>query len=144
MKMKKVILLLMVAGLNFCVSGAADTDTPPVVAVYDVDRGQGEAILMSIQAGNYRQFLQAAKENERSGDAEQFNASYEKLTGAYGKITGFRFLTYLQTPLVVNQIWVLDFVKFDQYGREIKRQLLLQLLFGEQNGQMRLVGMRVI
>ena len=141
--MKKFILWLVVAVVSAAISSGA-ADLPPVILVNDVDRGQGEAILMAIQAGNYRQFLQAANEPERNGDAEQFKASYEKLTGAYGKITGFRFLTYLQTPLVVNQIWVMDFVKFDQHGREVKRQLLLQLLFGEQNGQMRLVGMRVI
>ena len=141
--MKKLFLLFAVVMSAAAVVLGAD-ELPPVISVSDSARGQGESIVMAIQAGDYRQFLQAANEAERNGDAEQFKRSYEKLTGSFGKITGFRFLTNLQTPLVINQVWVLDFVKFDQQGREVRRQLLLQLLFGEQDGAMRLIGMRVI
>ena len=140
--MKKVVLLFIVT--MSAISGVRADELPPVITTSDLARGQGEAIVMAIQTGDYRQFLQAAGESERSGDAEKFKASYDNLTGAYSKITGFRFLTYLQTPLVVNQVWVLDFVKFDRQGREVRRQLLLQLLFGDRDGVMRLIGMRVI
>ena len=114
------------------------------IEVSDICRGRGEGIVAAIVAGNYEQFAQAAGEPQISGDADKFRRDREEIIRKYGKPVDFRFLTYLQTPLLVNQIWVVDFVRNGREGRQIRQQQLFQLIFGEKDGQMRMLGMRFI
>ena len=140
--MKKMCYVLAI--MFFSVVTVLADDLSPVIGVPDAARGQGEGVVTAIQNGNYDQFVQSANEKRSGDDQKKFIESCKNLTDKYGQITGFRFLTNLQTPLVVNQIWRLDFVKFDKNGKEVPRQMLLQLIFGNRDGAFRLLAMRVI
>ena len=132
-----VVVLLFAVG---CLHGGEQ----PVIVASDTCRAEGNGIVAAIVAGNYPQFAEAANEPNIAGDAEKFRKDREEIVRRYGQPENFRFLTYLQTPMLVNQIWVIDFVRRDREGREIRQQQLFQLIFGEKDGRMRMLGMRFI
>ncbi|MCI5779061.1 MAG: hypothetical protein MR051_04500 [Lentisphaeria bacterium] len=138
-----ILLFFLLSGIGTgCLR--ADDWSQGGIEVSDICRGRGEGIVAAITAGNYEQFAQAAGEPQIAGDAEKFRRDREEIVRKYGKPVDFRFLTYLQTPLLINQIWVVDFVRRDREGRQIRQQQLFQLIFGEKDGQMRMLGMRFI
>ena len=132
-----VAVLLLASG---CLHGGEQ----PVIAISDARQAEGNGIVSAIVAGNYQQFAEAANEPNVAGDAEKFRKDREEIIRRYGQPEDFRFLTFLQTPMLVNQIWVIDFVRRDREGREIRQQQLFQLIFGEKDGRMRMLGMRFI
>ena len=132
-----VAVLLLVSG---CLHGG----DRPFIVVSDICQAEGNTIVSAIVTGNYPQFAEAANEPKVAGDAEKFRHDREEIIRRYGQPENFRFLTYLQTPMLVNQIWVIDFVRRDREGQEIRQQQLFQLIFGEKDGRMRMLGMRFI
>ena len=136
--------LLFAGCARLAAAGCLRGDEPPFIIDTDICRGRGEGIVAGIVAGNYSQFAAAAQEPEIAADAEKFRKDREEIIRRYGKPVDFRFLTFLQTPLLVNQIWVVDFVRRDREGREIRQQQLFQIIFGEKDQQMRMLGMRFI
>ncbi len=105
---------------------------------------QGERIVAAVVKGDYQEFLQAANEPETVGDAEKFAASRENMIRQFGTPESFRHLTDLQTPLLINQLWIIDFCRKDTKGKKICQQQLLQLLFGEKDDTRQLLGMRFL
>ena len=131
-------------GVMLAVTGCLHGNESPAAAEPDPCRDRGEGIVAAIVTGDHGRFAAAAREPEVSGDAERFRKDRETIIRRYGQPTGFRFLTDLQTPLLVNQIWVVDFVRRDRDGQEIRQQQLFQLIFGEKDRHMRMLGMRFI
>jgi hypothetical protein len=110
----------------------------------DAFKSTGHGIVLAITMGNYPQFAQLVGEPEIARDAESFARSCEAMRKKYGKPIMFRFLTFLHTPMLVNQIWVIDFVRNGSDGKMIRQQQMFQLLFRDDNGKAKLVGMRFI
>lgn len=107
-------------------------------------RRQGELIVQAVVEGDFRKFQQAANEPETIGDAGKFAESRKNMIAQFGTPEKFHHLTDLKTPLLVNQLWVIDFTRKDRDGRKICQQQMLQLLFGEKDEQKQLLGMRFL
>ena len=139
----KNIFFALFAAAAICAGGKIFTlRADEVISVSDSCRAQGDTVTAAIVYGDYAKFAQAANENKQDG--KRFAENRAAMIRSFGNPVGYRFLTYLQTPLVVNQIWLIDFVKTTADGKEIRRQQLLQLIFGKRDQQMRLIAMRLI
>ena len=134
------------AGMFFAaiLLAAAGCTSPAVPAEPLTDEGRGEAIVKSIADADYRAFAGAAGETDNAPDADAFAVSCRELTGKCGKVDSFRYLGSLETPLLVNQLWAVRFVRRNGEGRTIAHEQLLQLIFGREEHKMRLLGMRFI
>ncbi len=140
--MKLRIFAVTLVSLLLC--GCAGTKTNAAGAANNDMQQRGERIVCAVINGDYQEFLRAANEPEIVGDAEKFAASRDNMIRQFGTPEKFRYLTNLQTPLLINQLWVIDFCRKDNDGKKICRQQLLQLLFGEKDDSRQLLGMRFI
>ena len=139
--MKKYMPLFIFIGV-MCVSGCASVenagDTSPV-------QQQGSQIVQAIIAENYKDFIKGANDSSVAGnDAESFIESCKQLENTYGKPGSFRYLGELQTPLLVNQLYAVKFKKTGANGKYVDHEQLLQLIFGNENGSYKLLGIRFI
>lgn len=104
---------------------------------------QGTRIVQAIIAENYKEFIAGANDASAGGnDAESFLASCKQLENTYGTPGAFRYLGQLQTPLLVNQLYAIKFKRKGENNKIIEHEQLLQLIFGQDNGKYKLLGMR--
>ena len=141
--MKQSLLIFLLIFFCYGCVNIAGSKEPPVM-VEDAFQSEGEGIISAIIAGDYRKYAQIVREPAISGDEQKFISSRENMLKTYGKPLMFRFLTFLRTPMLVNQIWVIDFARKVSNGQEIIQQQLFQLIFSNDDGRARLVGMRFI
>ena len=127
-------MMLFLAG---CASPVPPADSFP-------EEGRGERIVGAIVAADYHAFAEAAGETDNVPDAEAFTASCRSLTEKCGKAASFRYLGSLETPMLVNQLWAVRFVRKGDGGKAVAREQLLQLIFGRDEHKVRLLGMRFI
>ncbi|MBE6366225.1 MAG: hypothetical protein E7053_10880 [Lentisphaerae bacterium] len=140
--MKKIFLYLTILLISGCASTtetitvSTGTTPPPVYQ-------QGSQVVQAIIAANYQEFAAGANENGTDAmSADNFMASCKQLEELYGKAQSFRFLGELQTPLLVNQLYAISFKRLGANGETIEHEQLLQLIFGQEDGKYKLLGMR--
>ena len=101
----------------------------------------GEALLASIREDDYGIFAAALPEKcQNPLTPEEFAASRETLTGQFGEIESWEFLTPLETPLVVNQIWKTAFRRPASDGGTIRQELLFRMVTAERDGARQIIG----
>ena len=143
--MKKLFALILLSALWFC-SGcrtvAGGPPPPPEAPEADaVDRLLGDALLSAIEENDYGIFAAALPEKCRNPlTPEEFAALRETLTGQFGEIESREFLTSLETPLVVNQIWKVAFRRPASDGGTIHQELLFRMVTAERDGARQIIG----
>ena len=131
-----IILLTGCATTSEVITVSAENGNPPAYQ-------QGSQVVQAIIAANYQEFAAGASENaDDAMSADNFMASCKQLEELYGKAQSFRFLGELQTPLLVNQLYAISFKRVGTDGQTIEHEQLLQLIFGQENGKYKLLGMR--
>ena len=133
--------LWLFAAATLCLAGCASPEIPADVSP---DGGRGEKIVRSIVDADYTAFARAAGEADRAPDAKEFAESCRGLDRNFGKADSFRYLGALETPLLVNQLWAVRFIKGGGNGKKVAHEQLLQLIFGREDDQLKLLGMRFI
>ena len=143
--MKKLSALIALASLCLCpgcrtVSGGPPPP-PPAPEAAAADRAMGDALLSAIKADDYESFAAALPEKCRNPlTAEEFAASRENLTGQFGEIDSWEFVTPLETPLVVNQIWKVGFKRPAADGETVRQELLFRMVTAERDGAKQIIG----
>ena len=107
-------------------------------------RAQGGKIIRAVAEQDFSDYLHHAGERGSVADEAGFLRSCRDMVTRLGKITKFTFLAELDTPEFTNLIYVADFVKSGDSGKEVKHQQLIQLIFGEVDGKSKLMGIRVM
>ena len=107
-------------------------------------REQGGKIIRAVAEQDFSNYLHHAGERGSVADEAGFLRSCRDMVTRLGKITKFTFLTELDTPEFTNLIYVADFVKSGERGKEVKHHQLIQLIFGEVDGRSKLMGIRVM
>ena len=141
--MKDIFLSIICAVLTGC------TALPPAVSSSKpVDQVAamviGEKIVGAIVNGNYREFARYTGETVDIKSQNDFEQSRWQIEKSMGNFNSWRYLGTLQTPLLVNQIYAVKFVRKGSYGQKVEHEQLLQLIIGYQDQQYKLVGMRFI
>ena len=141
--MKHVFALILLSALTLCsgcrtAGGLPPPETPEADAV---DRLLGEALLSAIEANDFGIFAAALPEKCKNPlTPEEFAASRETLTGQFGEIESWEFLTPLETPLVANQIWKTAFRRPSSDGGTIRQELLFRMVTAERDGARQIIG----
>ena len=135
-------LILM---MLFCLNGCRST----AVAVTSGDwesaaKQKGSAILAAVAGRDFAGYSRSAGENGGIRDREEFISSCQEMELRLGKIRNASFLTTLKTPEVTNHIYLVEFCRSGKDGRELIHQQLMQLIFGQVDGNLRLLGMRIM
>ncbi len=143
--MKKFTAFIVLSSLWLC-SGcrtAAGGPPPPPAApeACAADRAMGEALLASIRENDFERFAAALPEMCKNPlTPEEFAASRETLTDQFGEIESWEFLTPLETPLVVNQIWKTAFRRPASDGGTVRQELLFRMVTAERDGAKQIIG----
>ena len=140
--MKKIIspalllLTLLTAGCHVVI----EEDVPSIPV-----QQQGSQIVRAIISENYKEFIAGANDTAIGGqDAENFVTSCKQLEETYGRAGSFRYLGELQTPLLINQLYAVKFHRKGADGKNIEHEQLLQLIFGMENNNCKLLGIRFL
>lgn len=131
--------MLFIAGCTSTTEVLSISDTQATPPAYR----QGSQVVQAIIAANYQDFAAGASESSQDAmSADNFMASCKQLEELYGKAQSFRFLGELQTPLLINQLYAISFKRLGADGQTIEHEQLLQLIFGQEDGKYKLLGMR--
>ena len=104
----------------------------------------GNAILDAVTAGDYGKFISAYDSRDAKITPDEFKASCENFRNQFGVIKGFEYKFELETPLVMNNIWVVTFERETTASGEkkvITQQLLFRLVTGEVDGSLHVIAM---
>jgi len=143
--MKKYLFLLTLFTIVF-ISGCASKSFQPSPGDDQV-RQQGEEIVSAVIAADYERFVAGSgdKSDNPEQDTADFKRSCRQLTEQFGTAESFRFLGELQTPLLINQIYAVRFIKTKNGNSgNIEHEQMFQLILGKQDGKYKLLGMRFI
>lgn len=105
---------------------------------------QGGCIVSGIVTANYAMFAAGTKEKGNEADEENFVRSCRELEEHFGKMKSFRPIGELQTPLLINQLYAVKFSRMASDGKVVEHEQLLQLVFGRESDQIKLLGMRFL
>lgn len=135
-----ISLMLLAAG---CVS---QNDGTGVVRPVSAAGIRGEEIVQAVIEADYSKFAKAAEELPDIPEKEkmEFQKSCRRLTESYGVPGSFRSLGELKTPLLINQLYAVCFVRKNKEGKKIEHEQLFQVVFGQENNKLKLLGMRFI
>ena len=97
-----------------------------------------------IKKRDFESFCKAVSEQDNVQSNKDFIASCKNIETEHGDISDFKFLTFLSTPPVTNQLWIVDFKAKAADGTTVGRQRLFQVLTGNVDGRPRLLGMRFL
>ena len=132
------MLLLILNGCCSAGEGAAVDDWEGAAKI------KGSAILEAVAGRDFAGYSRSAGENGGIRDREDFIASCQEMERRLGRIKSSSFLASLKTPEVTNHIYLVEFCRSASDGRELTHQQLMQLVFGQVDGKLRLLGMRIM
>lgn len=144
--MKNIVNILVLA-IICAISGCRSTECTPAVVMNETETENveiGKNILNSIKKRDFESFRKAVSEQDNVQSNKDFIASCKNIETEHGAIYDFKFLTFLSTPPVTNQLWVVDFKARTADGSTVARQRLFQVLTGNVDGRPRLLGMRFL
>jgi len=143
----KIIATILTAAIVCTVSGCRSAEYGTAPGMSETETGNveiGKNILDSIKKRDFESFCKAVSEQDNLQSSKDFMTSCKSLEAEHGDISDFKFLTFLKTPPVTNQLWIVDFKARTADGKEIYRQRLFQVLTGDVDGRTRLLGMRFL
>ena len=104
-------------------------------------RQLGTDILTALQKSDYQLFAKSVNDNENKISEDEFQVSEKNVRNQFGKITGFEYLTDLETPLMHNLLWKVQFERTGENQKTVKQELLFRLILGTINGKPHVISM---
>ena len=101
-------------------------------------------VVKGIVAADYGMFAAGANEKNNKKDEENFIRSCRELEENFGKMEAYRSMGELETPLLINQLYAVKFIRTSADGKKVAHEQLLQLIFSVDDKQSKLLGMRFL
>lgn len=143
--MKRIIFLSLLLFLPACHTVQKDGEQD--VNKHELSKGDerlqliGRKILQSMQKSDYKEFAKYVNDTENKISEEEFRVSGKNIRQQFGKITGYEYLTDVETPLMHNLIWKVQFEREGKNQKIVKQELLFRLILGTINGKPHVISM---
>lgn len=107
---------------------------------------RSDAMVQAIIDSDYQKFADAAQELPELPEKEEneFRNSCKQLTEKFGTPNSFRYLGELKTPLLINRLYAVGFVRRNSDGKAVEHEQLFQIVFAGENNKFKLLGMRFL
>ena len=137
--MKNIILLLFLLFLTGCCTippeKGQNVNQREISNSDEQLKQLGTGILTALQQSDYQSFAKHVNNDENKISEDEFQVSEKNIRNQFGRITGFEYLTDLETPLMHNLIWKVQFERTGENQKTVKQELLFRLILGTINGK---------
>ena len=143
--MKNIILLLFLLFLTGCCTippeKGQNVNQREISNSDEQLKQLGTGILKALQQSDYQSFAKHVNNDENKISEDEFQVSEKNIRNQFGRITGFEYLTDLETPLMHNLIWKVQFERTGENQKTVKQELLFRLILGTINGKPHVISM---
>ena len=143
--MKNIILLLFLLFLTGCCTippeKGQNVNQREISNSDEQLKQLGTGILTALQQSDYQSFAKHVNNDENKISEDEFQVSEKNIRNQFGRITGFEYLTDLETPLMHNLIWKVQFEREGKNQKTVKQELLFRLILGTINGKPHVISM---